>query len=463
MESSRISSINSSFHTPDEPSRAEPSGPAPRGEAPPQPARSAAVEGRRSANESQRARSRFDLPAISAQDKMAYMRLPTEFELVPALVHQDGTQKPQREGGGEPYQTAIVRQPDGSEPKVYGFKTAEGHFIVADPTSHELVARMKAEGVGGELRAVHVGEAGLKGGTDYRRQSDGRPCDSQGNVFRTRDGRPCYSDGRVWTPPGSSSMAGPSNGGYPPSSSNSGYPSSSYSAPVNPSPYGAPANSNPYGSAAAPTSYSAPYYPPAPSAPAYPPARPAQDTSYRTGQGPVDQSSSGTSSWSMGPQRGLSGLGDMADCGQYAAGSTSFSVRSVHPSNGTAGAYGASTRPADMEATHGLSAGGFSAAQVPREANRVAYQNLATGSFHYGRIHRDRHGRVSHLTQTDANRHSQAGQGGTYRTFSTRRGSLSLTAQRGVQPSEQLNSHRSFVRYCEETYGPGNGIYFFAQ
>ena len=162
-------------------------------------------------------------------------------------------------------------------------------------------------------------------------------------------------------------------------------------------------------------------------------------------------------SFSMGPQGEFDGVGHFADCGQYAEDSAFYAVGSIDPITGEEQAP-AIRNPGDMEPAHGRSAESFANLPVPQNATMVAYYNIESGSFHYGKIHRGNNGVVSHFSHADSSADIECAPGGTLRVFST---SMRLIAQRGIQPPAQLDDSRAFVEYCEKTYGPG--IYFFAK
>lgn len=209
----------------------------------------------------------------------------------------------------------------------------------------------------------------------------------------------------------------------------------------------------------------APYYPPY--QPAYqpqplPPYQPPEREYAEFAQSPLDLNSQRVSSRSHGRQRGMATNIDRdahgeADCGQFAAGSHRYHGLSLDPASGFPAPQVALV-PSDMHAIHGRSGAGFAASPVPPNATGVAFQSLETGAFHYGRIDRSANsGRVTGISQTDANRHSQPGQGGTFRNYD-RHGQL--IGQVALQPIERLRDHADFVAYCQRTY-PGNGIFFF--
>jgi hypothetical protein len=189
--------------------------------------------------------------------------------------------------------------------------------------------------------------------------------------------------------------------------------------------------------------------------------QPAHD---RWGDSPVDPSDEPDSWFSMGPQEELQHLGSMADCGQYAAGATQYTISSIDPLSMSVQPPDITRRePVDMDALHACSTQFFNQFTIPENANRVAYGNTVTGQFHYAKIHRSAAtGQVTHLSHTDSSWHlNEPIQGGTARIYDSRGGKLTLVAQRGLQPPKKLDDHRAFTDYCESEYGANQGLYFF--
>ena len=169
--------------------------------------------------------------------------------------------------------------------------------------------------------------------------------------------------------------------------------------------------------------------------------------------------------WSEGNQRGLDKYpGGNADCGQHAAGDVagSYLVGSIQYAPGIGGPDQilAIRSPAQFDATHGQVGQQFRIAHIPPHAHAVAYLNLATNAFHYGRIE------DGYLSQTDANFAAQPGMGGTFMRFAPVNGRPSLSnpvARRGVQSVQTMQSLSEFVDYCGQHYGLEYGLFYFCR
>lgn len=328
---------------------------------------------------------------------------------------------------GQPYKTLNYVQPGtGQSTLVTGKPSGKDMFTIHDHGSHAPLAELPlSPQAGGGQVIVNPKDLKAKGGApgDYR--------DRDGVLRNAAGQRVVYQSSR-------SSQRG---GGYNGQGSSSG------------------ANYHPQ-----PAPYYPPYQPafqPLPPQP-LPPYQPPEREYAEFAQSPLNLNSQSVSSRSHGRQRGLASNIDRdahgeADCGQFAAGSHRYHGLSLDPVSGFPAPQVAFV-PSDMHAIHGRSGAGFAASQVPPNATGVAFQSLETGAFHYGRINRSANsGRVTGISQTDANRHSQPGQGGTFRNYD-RNGQL--IGQVALQPVEHLRDHADFVAYCQRTY-PGNGIFFF--
>ena len=119
--------------------------------------------------------------------------------------------------------------------------------------------------------------------------------------------------------------------------------------------------------------------------------------------------------WSFGDQRDLRNLpGGNADCGQHAAGDVSgeYEVGSVDPNGVSANDQVPAVRtPFDFIPEHGLLLDGMLHHVVPPNAQAVAFVDILTRAFHYGKLEPR-----NSVSQTDANRYMH-GEGGTYSHF----------------------------------------------
>jgi hypothetical protein len=376
-------------------------------------------------NPSSRPSGNARLP-VAAEARIEFDRstytVPDGAKAEPGVVYPDAH--------GQPYKTLSYVQPGtGLSTLVTGKPSGKDMFTIHDHGSHEPLVELplapEAGGAGGQV-IVNPKDLKAKGGApgDFR--------DENGVLRNARGQRIVYQSSRSTQRP-----SGSGGGNGQGSSSGAGY---------NPGP--------------------APYYPPGPSTqPAYQPMpayQPPERQYAEFAQSALDRNSQRNHSYSMGRQRGMATNIDRddhgeADCGQFAAGSHQYRGLSLDPTSGFPAPQVALV-PSDMHAIHGRSGASFAASPVPPNATGVAFQSLDTGAFHYGRINRSANsGRVTGVSQTDANRHSEPGQGGTFRNYN-RRGEL--IGQVALQPVERLRDHADFVAYCQRTY-PGNGIFFF--
>ena len=152
-------------------------------------------------------------------------------------------------------------------------------------------------------------------------------------------------------------------------------------------------------------------------------------------------------------------IGPLADCGQYAHGSPYYGSASIDPITGEEQPL-AVRDPGNMDISHSWAGDIFRRFDIPPRANTVAYFDVRHGSFHYAKIHRDDAGLVTHLSHAPFIANPIRPSGGTARVFSP---DMTLIAQRGMRPAEQLSDHGSFVDYCENTFYLGDGLYFFSR
>lgn len=149
----------------------------------------------------------------------------------------------------------------------------------------------------------------------------------------------------------------------------------------------------------------------------------------------------------------------LADCGQYAARRTLYSVGTIDPFSGAFGPL-AYTSPPYFNPFHLLIGDLLKTAVVPAFTEGIAFNITSqTHKWHYGRLHND--GSVS---MTDANRHTEEleNPGGAFIAFDSQ---MTTRATVGVQPVTRLNNIGEFVDYCEKTYenykAKEDGVFFF--
>jgi hypothetical protein len=153
-----------------------------------------------------------------------------------------------------------------------------------------------------------------------------------------------------------------------------------------------------------------------------------------------------------------------ADCGQYASDTRSgiYLVAPLGPQTGEQVTAPTLQAPTNFPQHAAMSRDVFLRTPIPALAEGIAYvQTSEDKKWHYAKIHRDS-GAFSHLTQTDAFRHAQRGNGGTFSMLSPNaHGQLEVVAQRGVAPPERLDGIADFVQYTESKYG--EGLYYFCK
>ncbi|RQH08881.1 hypothetical protein [Paraburkholderia dinghuensis] len=147
-----------------------------------------------------------------------------------------------------------------------------------------------------------------------------------------------------------------------------------------------------------------------------------------------------------------------ADCGQFAAGNATggYRVGSLDPV-GTNHQVPDVRSPMGFNPAHGFSANDMIAAPVPIMAEGVAYVDLNTGAFHYGKLV------GQSIMQTDANQYGRYGVGGTLSHYKMNNGRLEFIGQRGIQPVRHLSSIKDFVQYCRTHYDMSNALFFFCR